>query len=100
VVESAGLDYEIASEPDDVFLANVRFLAGYRRDWLFDRTLLDEIYCVAARNTEISIAKIVAELGKPKQAVLPGIFHLMWQHRFEADLTRVLGNASTVEAQQ
>lgn len=100
VVESAGLDYEIASEPDDVFLANVRFLAGYRRDWLFDHTLLDEIYGVAARNMETSIAKIVAELGKPKQTVLPGIFHLMWQHRLEADLTKVLGNGSTVEARQ
>jgi hypothetical protein len=70
VVESAGFDYEIASEPDEVYLANVRFLAGYRRDWLFDRALLDEIYCAAARNRGISIAKIVAELGKPKQAVL------------------------------
>jgi transposase InsO family protein len=63
-------------------------------------TLLDEIYGVAARNIETSIAKIVAELGKPKQTVLPGIFHLMWQHRLEADLTKVLGNGSTVEARQ
>jgi hypothetical protein len=25
---------------------------------------------------------------------------LMWQHRLEADLTKVLGNGSTVEARQ
>jgi hypothetical protein len=49
VVNSAGFDYEVASEPDEVFLANVRFIAGYRRDWLLDSKLLDEIHCAAAK---------------------------------------------------
>jgi TnsA endonuclease N terminal len=69
VVKSAGFDYEVASEPDDVFLANVRFLAGYRRDGLFDSKLLDEIRGAAASEPESFIAEIIAEVDQPKQAV-------------------------------
>ncbi|MFD7845223.1 TnsA-like heteromeric transposase endonuclease subunit [Nocardia sp. NPDC059764] len=36
LVESRGWRYQVWSEPDEVELANIRFLAGYRRDWLFD----------------------------------------------------------------
>jgi hypothetical protein len=32
--------FEVFSEPDPVLLGNVRFLAGYRRGWLFDPDLL------------------------------------------------------------
>ncbi|MGW1678811.1 hypothetical protein [Saccharopolyspora sp. NPDC002376] len=32
------------SEPPQAELENVRFLAGYRRDWLFDLGLLEELY--------------------------------------------------------
>lgn len=43
VVLSRGWDFEVWSEPPDAELANLRFLAGYRRDWLFDEDLLAEI---------------------------------------------------------
>ncbi|MGC9501223.1 TnsA-like heteromeric transposase endonuclease subunit [Streptomyces sp. WG7] len=42
-VESRGWRYEVWSEPPDAELANVRFLAGYRRDWLFEPDLTEEI---------------------------------------------------------
>jgi hypothetical protein len=42
-VESRGWRYEVWSEPQHVELENVRFLAGYRRDWLFDHELLAEL---------------------------------------------------------
>ncbi|WP_424183589.1 hypothetical protein ACOBQX_16515 [Actinokineospora sp. G85] len=35
-VESRGWRYEVWSEPPHAELENVRFLAGYRRDWFFD----------------------------------------------------------------
>jgi hypothetical protein len=97
VVESAGCAYEIAVEPDELFFANVRFLAGYRRDWLFEADLLDEIHCAAAKKACSSLADIVAEVGRPKHSVLPGIFHLMWQHRLVVDLNEVLSTASKVQ---
>ncbi|MFD9047226.1 TnsA-like heteromeric transposase endonuclease subunit [Streptomyces zaomyceticus] len=36
VVLSRGWDFEIWCEPPEAELENLRFLAGYRRDWLFD----------------------------------------------------------------
>jgi hypothetical protein len=42
VVEARGWKYEVWSEPPTVELGNVRFLAGYRRDWLLSAALLEE----------------------------------------------------------
>jgi hypothetical protein len=43
VVESRGWRFEVWSEPPEIRLTNIRFLAGYRRDWLFDQGLLEEL---------------------------------------------------------
>lgn len=42
-VEGRGWVYEVWSEPPAVELANVRLLAGYRREWLFDPAVLAEL---------------------------------------------------------
>lgn len=47
-VEARGWRYEVWSEPPEAELANVRFLAGYRRDWLFEPDPLEEIHDEAA----------------------------------------------------
>lgn len=41
--QSRGWRYEVWSEPPAARLENLRFLSGYRRDWLFDSTLLAEL---------------------------------------------------------
>jgi hypothetical protein len=43
VVEDRGWEYEVWSEPPEAELANLRMLAGYRRKWLFDPSLLDAL---------------------------------------------------------
>ncbi|MEV7931001.1 TnsA-like heteromeric transposase endonuclease subunit [Kitasatospora sp. NPDC088779] len=40
VVLARGWDFEVWCEPPEAELANLRFLAGYRRGWLFDEDLL------------------------------------------------------------
>jgi hypothetical protein len=40
LVEARGWRYEVATEPIAVELENIRFLAGYWRDWLFRSELL------------------------------------------------------------
>ena len=40
-VESLGWSYVVENEPPRIRLANVRFLAGYRRDWLVDAPHLE-----------------------------------------------------------
>jgi hypothetical protein len=42
VVSSRGWRYEVASEPAEPELSNIRFLSGYRRDWLFDPALAEQ----------------------------------------------------------
>jgi hypothetical protein len=43
VVEQRGWRYEVWTEPPEAELGNLRFLSGFRRDWLIDRNLLDEL---------------------------------------------------------
>ena len=45
-VQSRGWGYEVASEPPKMELENVRFLAGYRRDWLFDNKVLGDLRAI------------------------------------------------------
>lgn len=59
-------DYEIATEPDEVFLDSVLFLAGYRRKLLFDGEVLAEIRDVAKRETQQSISALVEAVNGPK----------------------------------
>jgi hypothetical protein len=42
-VLSRGWRFEVWSEPPPAEVDNVRFLAGYRRDWLFDAGLLETL---------------------------------------------------------
>ena len=42
-VESRGWRFEVAHEPPEQRASNIRFLAGYRRDWLMVPALLDEL---------------------------------------------------------
>ncbi|WP_435057748.1 hypothetical protein [Streptomyces sp. bgisy060] len=42
IVLALGWDFEVWSEPPEAELANLHFLAGYRRDWLFSEDLLAE----------------------------------------------------------
>ncbi|MGY3676662.1 TnsA-like heteromeric transposase endonuclease subunit [Streptomyces sp. TE33382] len=43
VIESRGWGYQVWSEPSAVELENLRFLAGYRRGWLFDPVLVEAL---------------------------------------------------------
>ncbi|MEZ5151197.1 MULTISPECIES: hypothetical protein [Rhodococcus] len=46
VLIARGWRYEVWSEPPPIELENVRFLAGYRRAWLFDPDVLDVVRSV------------------------------------------------------
>jgi hypothetical protein len=97
VVQSRGWDYEIACEPEKTLFANVRFLAGYRRDWLFPSDVLAEIRSAAAREPQQRICDIVACTGRPKAIALAGLMHLLWRHELRVDLTKTLQPTAVVE---
>lgn len=99
VVESRGWRYEVWSEPSQTELANIRFLAGYRRDWLFSSELLEEVR--RADLAGVALGEAARRVpGRAEARVRAAIHHLLWRHEMRVDLTRplrsstVLGNSA------
>ncbi|MCX4607724.1 MULTISPECIES: TnsA-like heteromeric transposase endonuclease subunit [Streptomyces] len=88
-VTSRGWQYEVWSEPDPHVLENVRFLAGYRRDWLFDPDLV-----AALRATDLdgmSLGNAFRLLpGDPRPLVKSAMLHLLWSGHVTTMLDRPL----------
>jgi hypothetical protein len=97
VVELRGWQYELAHEPPRVEYANVRFLAGYRRPWLFDKQVLAEIQSVAERLQEPTVGEIVKSTAYTKRTALPALMHLLWrQDHLTVNITERLSPTTAV----
>ncbi len=119
-VESKGWRYEVWSEPPDVELANIRFLAGYRRDWLFEPDLTEEIddqvvdeepppdrLFDPAVLDEVREGVVDGETlgeafdclpGRPALLVRAAVLHLLWKQQWLTDLSVPLGAGSVLRA--
>jgi hypothetical protein len=76
VVASRGWRYEVWSAPPPVELENLRFLAGYRRDWLFDRDLVAELR--AADLDGATLAEACQSRSERSAALVrPAVLHLL-----------------------
>jgi hypothetical protein len=83
IVEALGWTYLVVNEPPRIRLANTRFLAGYRRDWLISTSILDEIRSCSCQLVGMPIADAERAIeGSPRQLVRPAIFNLLWRHEF------------------
>jgi hypothetical protein len=92
VVERHGWRYEVWSEPPEAELGNLRFLAGFRRGWLFDSNLLDDLRAAAFQG--VSLGEATKSLPNwPEPLVRSAIFHLLWTQHFTLDLTRPLSSS-------
>ncbi len=101
VVESLGWSYRVVHEPPRILLSNVRFLAGYRRDWLISQSTLDEMRCRLAGFPGMSIADAEQTIvGFPQQLVRPALMHLLWRHECCADLGVPLRPSTVLEVQR
>jgi hypothetical protein len=92
VVESRGWQYEVWSEPPRSELENVRFLAGYRRDWLFDQKLLADLCAADLDGATLAVA-CRSRPGLPTARVRSAVLHLLWRQHFTVDLTCQLSGA-------
>jgi hypothetical protein len=86
LVEMSGWRYQIASEPPPVVVENVRFLAGFRRDWLFPPTLVAQLQAGAVDGAPLSRACGMLP-DWPAPLVRSTILHLLWKQHFQVDLT-------------
>jgi hypothetical protein len=88
IVEDAGWEFEIFSEPDPVLLANIRFFSGYRRTESVSSPLLNEL---RSRNlTGLTFAEAVRRVDGPPPCVRAALLHILWRQEVRIDLSRPL----------
>ncbi|RSS81813.1 TnsA-like heteromeric transposase endonuclease subunit, partial [Streptomyces sp. WAC02707] len=76
-VSSRGWRYEVWSEPDPRLLENIRFLAGYRRDRLFDAELVNSLRVVGLDGMSLGEAFQLVP-AYPRPLVKAAVLHLLW----------------------
>ena len=97
LMEARGWGYEVRCEPPAERLENVRFLAGYRRGWLFDPGLLAQVR--AAGLDGASLGEAFGCLpGWPEPLVRAAVLHLIWAGHFTVDLDRPLSRPHLLQA--
>ncbi|MFJ8150570.1 TnsA-like heteromeric transposase endonuclease subunit [Streptomyces sp. NPDC096048] len=89
VVLSRGWDFQMWTEPPEAELQNLRFLAGYRRGWLFDEDLLAEIRAADLYGATVGDA-FRAFPQHPDWRVRAAVLRLLWCQHFVTDLTEPL----------
>ncbi|MGW0825470.1 TnsA-like heteromeric transposase endonuclease subunit [Streptomyces sp. NPDC002845] len=94
-VEARGWKYEVWSEPPTVELENVRFLAGYRRDWLFSAALLEDLRGIDLDGVPLGRAAACLPC-QPGPQVRSAIHHLLWTQSLVTDLDQPLGPSCTL----
>ena len=96
VFAERGWEHEVWSGADAQLLANVRFLAGYRRAVLIEPTV--EIDAIWPPGTVLTIAAAEAALsGAGVVEPRPVVLGLLWSGRLRADLQRPLTGDSNLE---
>lgn len=88
-----GWDYATLSEPEPIFLANLNWLAGYRRIPENFSTFASVI--VEKATLRQTVQQLLADLG-PQALVRPVLFHLMWLRHLDFDTHQLLSNSSEV----
>jgi hypothetical protein len=88
VVNAQGWRYEVASEPPVVELANIQFLAGYRRQHHIDEALVHRVR--AAGIDGATLAEAMKQIRGPAPLVRATILHLMWTQELIVDMTQPL----------
>ena len=89
VVEARGWRYEVATEPPVVELENVRFLAGYRRGWLFPLHLLAQLRACHLGGSTLGEAFNCLP-AEPSRSVRSAVLHLLWRHELMVDVSKPL----------
>jgi hypothetical protein len=91
----AGWEFRLVGEPDPVWAANLRWLAGYRHPRFADPDLEQKLVCALTQPRSLIDAAV--STGDPIR-VLPVLFHLLWLGRLTGDLSKPLGNGTIVAA--
>ncbi|WP_083266973.1 TnsA-like heteromeric transposase endonuclease subunit [Mycolicibacterium porcinum] len=99
VTRSLSWDYRVMSEPLPMRLANLRCLAGYRREDVVDGETLSAIREVAANLVGMRFDDAERYLGAkhPKPLVRSALLHALWCQDFRIDLDEQFGPSTLLE---
>lgn len=97
-VEARGWRYAVITGYARDHLANVRFLAGYRRDWLINRDALAELRTRGDTFVGMSLGEVIDNVRTlPTAQVRSALFHLLWRHEVHVDLGSRLTPETVIE---
>ena len=97
VLASVGWSYRIVSESPPQLLETVRFLAGYRRDWLIDTRALAELRAQAQGLVGLRIDEAERRIASaPHPLVRSALLHMLWRQELTVDLTRPLASSTVL----
>ena len=82
---SVGWEYRRLGDVPAVYLANVRWLAGYRHPRCGRALESASVLGALASDSALTIRGLAARVGDPL-VVLPTIFHLLWRQQIRTDL--------------
>jgi hypothetical protein len=88
LVERHGWEYEVWSGVDPVVLANVRFLAAYRRPGVVPEEDVERAWGSVLDGEQLSSAERRLAGGGPPHVARPAVMALLWSGRLTTDLSR------------
>lgn len=98
VVASLGWGYLVVSEAPAVELANIRFLAGYRRDWLINADLREAMRAEIPQLIGVSIAEAERHFPAYSSPLRRAtVMNLLWRHELRANLAEPLRPSTVLE---
>ena len=95
--QACGWGHEVWSGADPVLLANMRFLAGYRRPGLLPEELLDEVLSAVRPGDTIGGVTGRVPGSRMRGEVKAAVLRLLWQQRLATDLHGRLDADSALE---
>lgn len=96
LIEGHGWQYEIWSGADPVVLANVRFLAAYRRAGVVPDEDIARAWEVVRDGDPLTVAERRLAVGRPVEDVRPAVLALVWSGRLSLDLSRPIDGDSVL----
>ncbi|MUL78963.1 TnsA-like heteromeric transposase endonuclease subunit [Mycobacterium sp. CBMA226] len=100
VVESLSWRYEVVSEQPPVLLANVRFLAGCRRERFINDAVLSHLRSYVGDLDGMCIDDAIRRFADefPQPLVRSALTHMLWRQELIVDLTQQLRPTTVLEA--
>lgn len=96
VCDLLGVEYRVATEIEPTLIANVRWLAGYRRPQAGTDDVADHLRAAVSPGAPLgqAVAAAAATSGLHPAVVRPALFHLMWHQVVTADLSCLLDEST------